>query len=47
MYMYLTKTNQTTIAVEIKNKERRINQSFTNRYPEAKMSVLSKDTFWV
>ncbi len=45
--LVLTKTNQTTVAIEIKNTKKRINQSFINRYPEARMSVLSKDNYWV
>jgi hypothetical protein len=45
--LVLTKTNQPTIALEIKDTKKRINQSFINRYPEAKMSVLSKDNYWV
>lgn len=44
--LVLTKTNKTTIAVEIKNTKKRINQSFINRYPEAKMLILSKDNYW-
>jgi len=45
--LVLTKTNKTIIAIEIKNTKKRINQSFVNRYPEAKMLVLSKHSYWV
>jgi len=45
--LVLTKANHKTIAVEIKNTAKRTNKSFVNRYPESKMTVLSKKNYWV
>ncbi len=45
--LVLSKPNHNIIAVEIKSKSQRINQSFTSRYPESKMVVISKDNYWV
>jgi hypothetical protein len=45
--LVLNKSNQETIAVEIKSKSQRINQAFISRYPKSLMKVISKDNYWV
>jgi len=45
--LVLSKPNNDVIAVEIKSKPQRINQAFTSRYPESRMVVITKDTYWV
>lgn len=37
----------TLLALEIKNRSRRVNKSFLTRYPKAKMMVISKNNYWV
>lgn len=44
--LVLSKPNEKTIALEIKNSTQHINQSFTRRYPESRLSVVSKENYW-
>jgi len=45
--LVLTKPNNETIAIEIKSKSQRINQAFKSRYPESRIVVISKNSYWV
>lgn len=45
--LVLSKPSHTTIAVEVKNRQQRVNQAFNSRYPESKMVVISRDNYWV
>lgn len=45
--LILSKSGQGMIAVEIKSKNRRVNQAFKFRYPESRTVVISKDNYWV
>lgn len=45
--LVLSKPGSNSIAVEIKSQQRRVNQAFLSRYPESRMAVISKDTYWV
>lgn len=45
--LVLSKPSHTIIAVEIKNRQQRVNQAFNSRYPDSKMVVVSRDNYWV
>ncbi len=45
--LVLSKSNNKTIAVEIKSKSQRVNQAFLSRYRESRLAVISKDNYWV
>ena len=45
--LVLTRENSHLIALEIKNTAKRVNQSFTSRYPEAKLTVVSSQNYWI
>lgn len=45
--LVLSKSDNTLLAIEIKNQSRRTNQSFKARYPQAQMRVVSRDNYWV
>jgi len=45
--LVLSKQNNKTIAIEIKTKLQRVNRAFISRYPESRMTVVSKDNYWV
>lgn len=45
--LVLSKPSHETLALEIKSKSGRVNQAFISRYPESKMAVISKDSYWV
>lgn len=45
--LVLSKTDGTLLAIEIKNKARRINQSFKTRYPASRLVVVSRDNYWI
>lgn len=44
--LVITKPNSEIIALEIKSTAQRINQSFVNRYPSSKITVISKENYW-
>lgn len=45
--LVLNKQGHKTIALEIKSKSQRINQAFISRYPNSKMTVISRNNYWV
>lgn len=45
--LVLNKPGSHTVAVEIKSQVRKVNRAFLLRYPDAKMTVVSKETYWV
>ncbi|MDO8609540.1 MAG: DUF4143 domain-containing protein [bacterium] len=45
--LILSKSGSETIAVEIKNQSRRINQAFVSRYPKSRLVVISRENYWV
>ena len=45
--LVLNKPGGEIIAVEIKNRSKRINRSFIERYPRSRMVVVSRENYWV
>ena len=45
--LVLSKPNRKNIALEIKSRSQRVNQAFISRYPESKITVISKENYWV
>lgn len=45
--LVLNKAGSKTIAIEIKNQSRRVNQAFVARYPQSHLAVVSRQNFWV
>lgn len=45
--LVLSKPGSSLLAVEIKNQSRRINQAFLARYPGSKLTVISRENYWV
>lgn len=44
--LVLSKPDGTLLAIEVKNQSRRVNTSFTKRYPLSKLIVISRDNYW-
>jgi len=44
--LVLSKPNK-ILAIEIKSSNRRVNKSFITRYPHARLTVLTRDNYWV
>lgn len=45
--LVLSKSDGTLLAIEIKSKNQRVNQSFKVRYPQAQMRVVTRENYWV
>lgn len=45
--LVLSKSDGTLLAIEIKSQSQRVNRSFVARYPKAKLTVITKDNYWV
>ena len=45
--LVLSKADGTLLAIEIKSQSKRVNQSFKTRYPKSKLTVITKDNYWV
>lgn len=45
--LVLSKPGHTNLALEIKSKSTRVNQAFLSRYPNSKLSVVTKENYWV
>ena len=45
--LVLSKPGSKSIAIEIKSKSQRVNQSFITRYPDSQMKVISRNNYWV
>ena len=45
--LILSKPGSDLLAVEIKNQSRRVNQAFLSRYPGSKLTVISRENYWV
>lgn len=45
--LVLNKPGYKTVALEIKSQSQRVNQAFVSRYPDSKMTVISRNNYWV
>ena len=45
--LVLSKSDNTLLGIEIKNKPRRTNQAFQHRYPHAITSTISRNNYWL